>query len=93
MAQKSIYPDSATLDGLSHSSLEPSQATQAEAGTGFRLPEEVLKHVPTGSSVVEPDSYMDESGRTYHGYKQGKYFLPNDPVRQKFWGNLGTADR
>ncbi|KAH8674149.1 S-adenosyl-L-methionine-dependent methyltransferase [Xylariales sp. PMI_506] len=37
---------------------------------------------PTGGSVVEPDSVLGESGRLYHGYKDGKYFLPNDAAEQ-----------
>lgn len=35
---------------------------------------------PGGTSVVEPDSILGESGRLYHGYKDGKYLLPNDAV-------------
>lgn len=35
---------------------------------------------PTGSTIVEPDSVFDDSGRSFHGYKEGKYFLPNDAV-------------
>lgn len=34
----------------------------------------------SGASVVEPNSVTEENGRTYHGYKQGKYFGPNDGV-------------
>jgi hypothetical protein len=37
---------------------------------------------PTGSTIVEPDSVFDDSGRSFHGYKEGKYFLPNDAVSQ-----------
>jgi hypothetical protein len=45
------------------------------------VPDEVARHVPTGTSVIAEDAVMEESGRTYHGYEQGKYFLPNDPVK------------
>ncbi|ORY71308.1 S-adenosyl-L-methionine-dependent methyltransferase [Pseudomassariella vexata] len=38
--------------------------------------------VPSGESIIEPDSVTGHDGRTYHGYKQGKYFLPNDPAEQ-----------
>ncbi|KAI1874271.1 uncharacterized protein JN550_002850 [Neoarthrinium moseri] len=41
-----------------------------------------LERTPGGTSVVEPDSVLDESGRLYHGYNQGKYFLPNDAAEQ-----------
>ncbi|KAK7923790.1 hypothetical protein PG985_007861 [Apiospora marii] len=36
----------------------------------------------SGASVVEPDSVAWENGRTYHGYKEGKYHLPNDAKEQ-----------
>jgi SAM-dependent methyltransferase len=38
--------------------------------------------IPTGASVIEPDSVLDADGRTYHGYREGKYFLPNDADEQ-----------
>lgn len=40
-----------------------------------------LNGTPGGSSVVDPDSVLGDSGRLYHGYKDGKYFFPNDAVR------------
>ncbi|ORY67601.1 S-adenosyl-L-methionine-dependent methyltransferase [Pseudomassariella vexata] len=36
----------------------------------------------SGDSVVEPDSILAPDGRFYHGYKDGKYFLPNDADEQ-----------
>jgi hypothetical protein len=37
---------------------------------------------PTGSTITEPDSVYDPLGdMTFHGYREGKYFLPNDGVR------------
>lgn len=33
-----------------------------------------------GCSVIDTNSKLDDSGRTFHGYKEGKYFLPNDAV-------------
>ncbi|KAK9414491.1 putative S-adenosyl-L-methionine-dependent methyltransferase [Seiridium unicorne] len=41
-----------------------------------------LGRQPGGTSVVEPDSILGESGRLYHGYKDGKYLLPNDAAEQ-----------
>ncbi|KAH8647694.1 S-adenosyl-L-methionine-dependent methyltransferase [Xylariales sp. PMI_506] len=41
-----------------------------------------ISHNPSIASVVEPDSIVGESGRLYHGYKEGKYFLPNDAAEQ-----------
>lgn len=35
----------------------------------------------SGQSVYDAESVVGESGRLYHGYKQGKYLLPNDAVR------------
>ncbi|KAH8659837.1 hypothetical protein BX600DRAFT_438076 [Xylariales sp. PMI_506] len=42
------------------------------------LVNETLDRTPTGGSVVDPDSVIGESHRLYHGYKEGKYILPND---------------
>ncbi|KAK9426222.1 hypothetical protein SUNI508_12493 [Seiridium unicorne] len=38
----------------------------------------------SGSSVLEEDAVLGESGRTYHGYKDGlsSYLLPNDGAEQ-----------
>jgi hypothetical protein len=47
----------------------------------YPVPAEFTR-TPTGSSVYDPESILGESGRTYHGYKDGKYFLPNDAVIQ-----------
>ncbi|KAH8655276.1 S-adenosyl-L-methionine-dependent methyltransferase [Xylariales sp. PMI_506] len=41
-----------------------------------------IGRTPTGGSVVKPDSVLGDSGRLYHGYKDGKYFLPNDAAEQ-----------
>jgi hypothetical protein len=38
------------------------------------------KRVPTGESVIDTAAVFDDSGRSFHGYKEGKYFLPNDGV-------------
>ncbi|KAI1813745.1 S-adenosyl-L-methionine-dependent methyltransferase [Poronia punctata] len=39
------------------------------------------------SSTMSLDStlynFVEENGRTYHKYKQGRYFLPNDPAEQE----------
>ncbi|KAK8131190.1 hypothetical protein PG984_007628 [Apiospora sp. TS-2023a] len=43
---------------------------------------EASTRVITGTSINEPDAVLEEDGRTYHGYKGGRYFLPNDPDEQ-----------
>ncbi|KAH8649278.1 S-adenosyl-L-methionine-dependent methyltransferase [Xylariales sp. PMI_506] len=45
------------------------------------IPEELIR-VPTGSSVIDTESVVGDFGRTYHGYKEGKYLLPNDAAEQ-----------
>ncbi|KAK8134228.1 hypothetical protein PG984_006240 [Apiospora sp. TS-2023a] len=45
------------------------------------LPSEIHRE-PTGTSVIEPGSVRDENGRTYSGYREGQYMLPNDPAEQ-----------
>jgi hypothetical protein len=44
------------------------------------LDHEHLHRAPSGYSVIDVNSVYDDSGRSFHGYKQGKYFLPNDAV-------------
>jgi hypothetical protein len=60
----------------SASGSEPSFAEQANAPINASL-----SRTADGRSVIEPDSVLGESGRLYHGYKEGKYLLPNDAVR------------
>lgn len=44
------------------------------------IPEEFIR-IPTGTSIAEPGSILDEeSGRTYYNHQTGKYFFPNDAV-------------
>lgn len=50
-----------------------------------------LGRTPDGMSVIDPDSVLDESGRLYHGYKDGKYFLPNDAVRKRHYSRSRMA--
>lgn len=46
------------------------------------VPEE-LERESTGLSIAEPDAILDEEdSRTYHSYHDGRYYLPNDPVRE-----------
>ncbi|KAH8682540.1 hypothetical protein BX600DRAFT_506126 [Xylariales sp. PMI_506] len=52
------------------------------ATTANKFIDQSLGRVPSGGSVIEPDSVLGESGRLYHGYKEGKYFLPNDVAEQ-----------
>ncbi|KAK8025333.1 hypothetical protein PG990_003156 [Apiospora arundinis] len=46
------------------------------------VPAEVYRE-SSGGSVVEPNSVVEENGRTYHGYKEGSYWIPNDPTEQE----------
>ncbi|KAK9780921.1 hypothetical protein SCAR479_02107 [Seiridium cardinale] len=54
--------------------------------------------VPTNDTIADPVYVTSETGRTYHGYKEGKYFIPNDGVEQDrldlqhnmFWHALDT---
>ncbi|KAH8680698.1 S-adenosyl-L-methionine-dependent methyltransferase [Xylariales sp. PMI_506] len=56
--------------------------TPSYAEFANNLVNERLGRTPSGGSVVEPNSVLGESGRLYHGYKDGKYFLPNDAAEQ-----------
>ncbi|KAI0127194.1 S-adenosyl-L-methionine-dependent methyltransferase [Xylariales sp. AK1849] len=61
------------------------EGTASERGTPF-LPSgnssEPDTHQRSETSIVEPSSVIDMNGRTYQGYREGKYFLPNDPQEQ-----------
>ncbi|KAH8653743.1 S-adenosyl-L-methionine-dependent methyltransferase [Xylariales sp. PMI_506] len=50
--------------------------------TANDLVNKILNRTPTGGSVVDPESVIGESLRLYHGYKDGKYFMPNDAAEQ-----------
>ncbi|KAH8649347.1 S-adenosyl-L-methionine-dependent methyltransferase [Xylariales sp. PMI_506] len=52
------------------------------AETANGLINQILDRTPTGESVIDPDSIIGESLRLYHGYKDGKYLLPNDAAEQ-----------
>ncbi|KAK8106595.1 S-adenosyl-L-methionine-dependent methyltransferase [Apiospora kogelbergensis] len=54
--------------------------------------EELLRE-PTGSSIYEPDHVVGESGRQYHGYKEGSYLLPNDEGSAFYQHNPAEQDR
>jgi hypothetical protein len=60
-----------------------------EAHHDFHIPEELFR-VPTGSTIAEPESVVGLSGRTYHGYKEGRYMLPNDGVSCS-WSPVRTS--
>jgi hypothetical protein len=44
------------------------------------LDHEHLDRIPSGGSVIDTSAVYDDSGRSFHSYKEGKYYLPNDPV-------------
>lgn len=50
--------------------------------SGRNVPEELMR-VPSGTSVAEPGSILDEeNGRTYHNHHTGAYYYPNDAAEQ-----------
>ncbi|ORY68854.1 S-adenosyl-L-methionine-dependent methyltransferase [Pseudomassariella vexata] len=49
---------------------------------GFHIPRELIRQ-PSGRPVVEPDSVLGDSRRTYQAYKEGKYIMPNDEAEQE----------
>ncbi|KAK8062100.1 TAM domain methyltransferase [Apiospora hydei] len=63
---------------VSSAALPPSQSGIPQEAW---LPAEWYRE-SSGSSVIEPNSVTEDNGRTYHGYKEGKYFLPNDAAEQ-----------
>ncbi|KAK8133547.1 hypothetical protein PG984_005559 [Apiospora sp. TS-2023a] len=57
-------------------------STQSGIPSEAWVPAEIYRET-SGSSVVEPNSVLETNGRSYHGYKDGKYYLPNDPAEQE----------
>ncbi|KAH6655834.1 S-adenosyl-L-methionine-dependent methyltransferase [Truncatella angustata] len=72
--------DNPESDGLLHPHHSGPHANFAERANA--LVNATLGRTPDGASVIDPDSILDESGRLYHGYKDGKYLLPNDAAEQ-----------
>ncbi|KAK6858887.1 S-adenosyl-L-methionine-dependent methyltransferase [Apiospora arundinis] len=73
-----IDPDYLRPDLVSPVALPPSQSgIPPEAW----MPAE-WQRKSSSASVVEPNSVVEDNGRTYHGYKVGKYYLPNDAAEQ-----------
>lgn len=70
-------------DVLRHGSGSDSSPQRLFVEEANALINAALSRKPEGTSVIEPDSVLGESGRLYHGYKDGKYFLPNDAVSRK----------
>ncbi|KAH8674138.1 S-adenosyl-L-methionine-dependent methyltransferase [Xylariales sp. PMI_506] len=68
------------------STLPPPSATKARDVSFAEIMNDMINkelgRVSEGNSVIEPDSVLGESGRLYHGYKDGSYFLPNDAAEQ-----------
>ncbi|KAH8655416.1 S-adenosyl-L-methionine-dependent methyltransferase [Xylariales sp. PMI_506] len=61
-------------------SLTAQQQDPSFTATANDLINVLLNRTPTGDSVVDPESVIGESLRLYHGYKDGRYLLPNDAV-------------
>ncbi|KAK7959933.1 S-adenosyl-L-methionine-dependent methyltransferase [Apiospora aurea] len=73
-----IDPRYLSLNIVSSVALPPSQSGIPQEAW---LPVEWYRE-SGGSSVIEPNSVTEDNSRTYHGYKEGKYFLPNDAAEQ-----------
>jgi hypothetical protein len=79
---------------LNQSTFVPLQLTEEELREGqriFAMPDELIRE-SSGSSVIEGGSILEESGRTYAAYKEGKYWLPNDAVRRPREGRFRLTD-
>lgn len=74
------------MDSGAHSftgAVAPVQSTQPVAPVAMIPPmaQDKYFHTSSGSTIPDPLS-VKENGRTYHGYKDGKYWLPNDATEQ-----------
>lgn len=85
VAPSALFTEQIPSAGNSSSESDVSRISQARTHQNFAERANALVNAsmgctPDGTSVVDPDSILDESGRLYHGYKDGKYLLPNDAV-------------
>ncbi|KAK8064251.1 hypothetical protein PG996_008903 [Apiospora saccharicola] len=69
------------MDATAAMQYEAAAADQTMNAFSPAFVDEELMRESTGSSIYEPDHVVGESGRRYHGYKEGSYLLPNDEVR------------
>ncbi|KAK8851378.1 S-adenosyl-L-methionine-dependent methyltransferase [Apiospora arundinis] len=60
---------------------DPSQASTNVSQFAISMPEELMR-TPSGMSVQSHDSILEVTGRTYQSFREGRYFLPNDPAEQ-----------
>lgn len=74
-------PSLATADVVTapqHSSVKSSSSSDTSQ---LRQLDSALNRTPDGTSIAESGAlHLEENGRTYHRYKEGAYWLPNDPV-------------
>lgn len=71
------------LPGCRHAKISPAERQRpASASPAHSIvePDERF-HSERGSTIADPAS-VSEFGRTYHGYKDGTYLLPNDATEQ-----------
>lgn len=55
------------------------QASIHAGQSSFNMPEELIR-IPSGASVQTHDFILEATGRSYQSFREGRYFLPNDPV-------------
>ncbi|KAK8031344.1 S-adenosyl-L-methionine-dependent methyltransferase [Apiospora arundinis] len=75
-------PSTAIPGGFESESMAAMEGTVDERGFTCVLTESGLPRWSTGTSITPESSVLDESGRMYHGYKEGKYLIPNDAEEQ-----------
>jgi hypothetical protein len=75
----SMYPSLAYITGLDVDS-NPTETDHSDADSAIG-PSVYSSTFSTNSSVYD---FVEENGRTYHRFKEGKYHLPNDEVSSSF---------
>lgn len=71
-------PDHSSLSAMSHISTGLSVDSDADSAMGDMS--SLLSTTSIRSSIYE---FVEEHGRTFHRYKQGKYWMPNDQIEQE----------
>jgi SAM-dependent methyltransferase len=83
LPQSSNFPHYSPSVASSRNAMSPKTPSEtAFPGNGEVSTLSRFTHIPTGSTVADPASVEEADGRTYNGYRQGQYHLPNDAEEQ-----------
>ncbi|KAI1867843.1 uncharacterized protein JN550_006650 [Neoarthrinium moseri] len=81
-AERGMAPPPPPFPGTGFNAELFANSSEFAVDNTIHLDWENIDRKSTGTSVIDISSVYDDSGRSFHGYKSGKYFFPNDPTEQ-----------